>query len=146
MILLHMLCWRRNIPGLWLTSSLLGFHIVLGKSPAFVLSREGSLLKPQPSWGSSPHKLSKDEILLAQNKPRVISPTPHTTHLVQPQSRNSKTNSWGYSWGDAVGNSPGDMESLPAAMSVTGHARSRGCFALPALLFTDVAGLQKKKK
>lgn len=103
-------------------------------------------MKPQPSWGSSPYKLSKDEILLAQNKPRVISPTPHTTHVVRPQSPNSKTNSWGYPWGDAVGNSPGDMESLPAAVSVTGHACSRSCFALPALLFTDVAGLQKKKK
>ena len=102
-------------------------------------------MKPQPSWESSPHKLSKDEILLAQNKLRVISPTPHTTHLVQPQSHSSETNSWGYSWGDAVGNSPGDMESLPAAVSVTSHACSRGCFALPALLFTDVAGLQKIK-
>lgn len=102
-------------------------------------------MKPQPSWGSSPHKLSKDEIPLTQNKPRLISPTPHTTHLVQPQSHSSKTNSWGYFWGDAVGNSPGDMESLPAAVSVTGHACSRGCFALPALLFTNVAGLEKKK-
>lgn len=107
--------------------------------------REGSLVKPQPSWGSSPHKLSKDELPLTQNKPRVMSPTPHTTRLVRPQSHSRKTNSWGYSWVDAVGNSPGDMESLPAAVSVTGHACSRGCFALPALLFTDVAGLKKKK-
>lgn len=76
----------------------------------------------------------------------MICPKPHATCLVQPQNHSSKTSSWGCSWGDTVGNSPGDMESLPAAVPITGHARSRGCFALPALLFTDVAGLQKRKK
>lgn len=35
----------------------------------------------------------------------------------------------------------GDVESLPAAVPVARHARSRGCLALPALLLADVAGL-----
>lgn len=48
--------------------------------------------------------------------------------------------------GVTPGDSPGDVESLSAAVPVTGHAGSRGCFALPALLFTDVAGLQKEKE
>lgn len=44
-------------------------------------------------------------------------------------------------WGQA-GVLPGDMESLSTSMAVTGHAGSRGCLALPALLLTDVTGLQ----
>lgn len=41
-----------------------------------------------------------------------------------------------------AGVSPGDMESLSTSVAVTGHAGSRGCLALPALLLADVTRLQ----
>lgn len=38
------------------------------------------------------------------------------------------------------------MEGLPAAMFVAGHAGSRGCFALSALVLTDIARLQRETR
>ncbi len=36
---------------------------------------------------------------------------------------------------------PGDMERLPAALPVAGHAGSAGSLALPPVVLTDITGL-----
>lgn len=38
---------------------------------------------------------------------------------------------------------PGDVESLPAALPVAGHAGAAGRLALPPVVLADVAGLRK---
>lgn len=68
-----------------------------------------------------------------------FAPSPAHHCVLQPQNQQLGLMQRGWS-------SPGDVESLPAAVPVARHARSRGCLALPALLLADVAGLQEKGK
>lgn len=93
--------------------------------------------------GSSPCKQSTGEIPLTQNTHTGggggFAPSPAHRCVLQPQNQQLGLMQRGWS-------SPGDVESLPAAVPVARHARSRGCLALPALLLADVAGLQEKGK